>query len=140
MNLDITFSEILEFYVDETVTSNDPFLNQTLTSDSINSGWQTILDPAGLAFLIGQTPIYTIPKKYKSTYQRPAHVFSDEQAVAFMELCQWASTLKNNFNLKELKSNYRQALLKTHPDQGGSCESFWSVKKSYEVLSSLVKS
>jgi hypothetical protein len=136
------FSDILELFDDETVVD----VTSSSTTTSINAGWETVLDPAHLAQLMGHTSVFTTQakaspyKKFKTTYQRPAHIMTDEQSNAFTTLSQWAPALRNNFSLKDLKSNYRLALLKTHPDQGGSSENFWSVKKSYEVLCSLVKS
>lgn len=141
------FAEILEYFDSEN-TANDCVSNtSTHATTSFHAGWESTLDPAGLAYIMGQTSIYTTVstakspyKKYRANYQRPTHTFTDKQALAYADLSKWAPELKNNFNYKELKTNYRLALLKTHPDQGGSSENFWSVKKSYEVLCSLVKS
>jgi hypothetical protein len=136
------FSDILELF-DDTTDSVTP---TSSASTSINAGWETVLDPAHLAQLMGHTSVFTTHaksspyKKFKTVYQRPTHTMTEEQNFAFTTLSQWAPNLKNNFGLKDLKSNYRLALLKTHPDQGGSSENFWAVKKSYEVLCSLVKS
>lgn len=139
------FADILEYFEEENEAAEATSGVNSSSTTSINAGWETVLDPAGLAYLMGQTSVYTSVtstpyKKYKSNYQRPSHVFTDEQSAAFVTISQWAPELKNNFNFKQLKSSYRLALLKTHPDQGGSSENFWAVKKSYEVLCSLVKS
>lgn len=145
MKTGFDFADILEYFdAENEAAATNPGTNSS-SSTSINAGWETVLDPAGLALLMGHTSVYTSVtstpyKKYKTTYVRPAHVFSDEQAAAFITISQCAPELKNNFNFKQLKSSYRLALLKTHPDQGGSSENFWAVKKSYEVLCSLVKS
>lgn len=139
------FAEILEFFEDENLVKNSSFKTEAAPTSSFNAGWETVLDPANLAYLMGHTSIYTSVsstpyKKFKTIIIRPAHILNEEQAAAFADLSQWAPELNNNFNFKQLKTCYRIALLKTHPDQGGSSENFWSVKKSYEVLCSLVKS
>ncbi|MBC7467189.1 MAG: hypothetical protein H7256_14460 [Bdellovibrio sp.] len=149
------FAQILEFFEDENVPVDMTSTPSHSMAASINAGWETVLDPAGLAYLMGQTSIYTNKStnpynKFKRSTNRPAqtqpvparatHTFNDEQALAFADITQWAPQLPINFNHKELKTSYRLALLKTHPDQGGSSENFWSVKKSYEVLCSLAKS
>lgn len=160
MKTTVDFAQILEFFEDENTAVDISATPSYSATTSINAGWETVLDPAGLAYLMGQTSVYT-PKasnpysKYRRTIVRsaemrstetptpevrPAHTLTDEQALAFADINQWVQHLPNNFNYKELKSSYRIALLKTHPDQGGSSENFWSVKKSYEVLCSLVKS
>ena len=145
MKTAVDFAQILEFFEDENTTVDMTATPSHSAAASINAGWETVLDPAGLAYLMGQTSLYTGVStnpynKYRRTIVRPAHTLTDEQTTAFKDIIQWAPQLPNNFNYKELKSSYRIALLKTHPDQGGSSENFWSVKKSYEVLCSLVKS
>ncbi|OFZ30233.1 MAG: hypothetical protein A2622_10355 [Bdellovibrionales bacterium RIFCSPHIGHO2_01_FULL_40_29] len=126
------FSEILESFT-ETFES--------YPGSSTYSEWETALDPLGLAQMIGQIPVYKSGyKKYVTSFKRTPHSFTPEQSEAFESLSKWSSTLTNSFNKIELKSAYRQALLKTHPDHGGSSESFLLTKKSYEILRSLVKS
>lgn len=106
-----------------------------------NAGWESSLEPFALAELLGKTSIFkTSAKKYKPSFVRPSHDFNAEQKQAFAALIRWAPALKDNFTKTELRSGYRQALLKTHPDQGGLNENFWAVKKSYEILRSFVKS
>lgn len=75
----------------------------------------------------------------KKAVLRPAHRFTELQNLAFSTLQRYSQSLKNNFNLQELKSAYRLSVLQTHPDQGGSSESFQAVRKSYQILLSLVK-
>ena len=134
MKTERNFYEILEEISDSAL--------QTPLSPSTSAGWESALDPWGLSQIIGTIPVYkTGYKKYKSVPQpRKPHSMNIQQILAFENLSLWAPTLTNVFNSNELKSCYRTALLKTHPDQGGNAESFLSVKKSYEILRSLVKS
>lgn len=144
MRTDFAFAEILESISNETYANQSfqgtDFMDSALSHQAPMAEWETILEPAGMSYLIGRTSVYktTSVSKYKSNFQRPAFQFSNEQLEAFNILTSWAAELKNNFTLKQLKSAYRQALLKTHPDQGGNSENFWDVKKSYEVLLTLV--
>ncbi len=72
-------------------------------------------------------------------YNKKPTLTEDIQWQAFHVLVVHARALRDNFNLPELKSAYRTAVLKTHPDQGGSSETFQDVKKSYQILLGLVK-
>ena len=128
MKFDRGFAEILED------------LNPSSRASSVNAGWESSLEPAGISQILAQVPVFkTGYKRYKSS-PRPSHIMTVEQRIAFENLSIWSPLLKDNFNRFELKSFYRQALLKTHPDQGGTSERFFGVKKSYEILRSLVTS
>jgi hypothetical protein len=48
-------------------------------------------------------------------------------------------SLESPFTLLELKSAYRKAALKTHPDLGGSEKAFIAVDQAYDFLKSLAK-
>lgn len=121
-----SFFEIFEEIHDQTQTH------------SLSSGWESLIEPAGLSQLIGSLA----PKYYSHTHiyrypraPRTAHNFNTEEHSAFQALNGYLSTpLHPGFYTQELKSAYRQALLKTHPDQGGTAESFQQVRKSYEIL------
>lgn len=132
------FAEILENL------SNPKGAEHSHTQSLIDfsAGWESSLDPLGLAQIIGFTPVFkTGYKKYANPIRpRIPHIMTVEQNLAFENLSIWSKSLTNAFTSFELKSCYRQVLLKTHPDQGGSTESFLQAKKSYEILSSLVKS
>ena len=133
MKLDRSFAEILEGYTLETHANPQPV------------DWESSLDPHGLSLIIGKIAVFkTGHKKYfavkKDAIQAKSHLFTPGQKLAFENLAKWSPSLMDNFNRLDLKSSYRAALLKTHPDQGGSSETFIEVKKSYEILRSLVKS
>ena len=114
-----------------------------------NSGWESHLDPFGMAQLIGELDVHNsrpkgLPRAYKAFKPRPAprqpHVLTVDQAAAFSEFRIHSPHLPESFTRHELKSAYRQCALKTHPDRGGDSESFQLVKKSYHILEALVKS
>ena len=130
MPIQRTFSDVFGQYLEQ-----DNFEN-------LNSGWESLLEPAGLSQLIGiLMPIkFTQPYlyRYKSTPRLP-HLLNEEQTLAFENLNLYQTiSLHPGFYERELKSAYRAALLKTHPDQGGSAETFQQVRKSYEILASFV--
>lgn len=118
-------------------------------AQDFSSGWESHLDPFGMAQLIAEVNIAPLSrgsfhKKYpkppaQKAAPRKSHAFNEQQFQAFQQLTAHSPTLQNNFNLHELKSAYRGAVLKTHPDQGGNSETFQEVKKSYQILLGLVK-
>lgn len=122
------------------------------SSMSFEAGWESTLDAFGLAQIMAQTEIYkvrsaTLPRGY-ARFQtprpqptaRPDHSFTAEQTEAFNRLREWSmGRLTASFTARQLKSAYRAAMLKTHPDQGGSSESFHEAKKCYQILCALVK-
>ena len=141
-----TFSEILE------ATLNDSPLYSSETS--FNSGWESTLDPFGFTQILTELQLdrpstaglqtklnraYGLKPAKVIVQFRPAHALDAEQAKAFENLKTWALQLNENFDRQELKSAYRSAVLKTHPDRGGNSESFQDVKKSYQILEALVK-
>ena len=133
------FAEILGQIIDSDPTFQSSATGKNSLKATYSAGWESALDPFGLSEIIGKTAVFTkAKKKYISTYVRAAHVFNTEQKQALEQLQTWVPDLKNNFSKAELRSQYRKALLKTHPDQGGSSENFWAAKKSYELLKSLV--
>ncbi|MBC7420552.1 MAG: hypothetical protein H7328_07475 [Bdellovibrio sp.] len=128
------FEEIQSDHQSETVDSQ--------ASVKMNAGWETSLEPSHLAFLMGRISQVTPSQKAKHqaypARPRPAHLFSVEEILAYENLRAHSPILNNNFNLRELRSAYRHSVLKTHPDQGGTAESFQAVKKSYQILLAFV--
>lgn len=136
--------------------------DQNDTVADFSSGWESHHDPYGLAQLLGQISVqrpyahYATTERAQKAYprptqrpqaaqppetrrsSRPAHNLTSEQLQAYSELKAYAPSLNDNFDLHELKSAYRRSVLSTHPDRGGNGESFHLVKKSYQILSSLV--
>jgi hypothetical protein len=113
--------------------------------------WESLLEPAWITQVMAelgslQIKSHTLsrqrqyPKPASPRPSRIAHILTDEQQLAFDLLHKYQiHSFSPAFNKQELKSAYRLALLKTHPDQGGNAETFHQVKKSYEILSSLDK-
>ena len=117
-------------------------INGSIPTEDFTSGWESSLEPAWLSQLVGMvSPIkFTQPYIYRyGRTIRKAHLLDIEQAQAVETLNAYQSIpLHPGFYSQELKSAYRAALLKTHPDQGGTAESFQQVRKSYEILVSFV--
>lgn len=141
------FHEILEENLQQNGSRSDHFSSEKPAS-LYNAGWESLLDPAWMSqllslnsrYLAKPTPHRSYPRRPTPTVHRPDHVLTPDQKVAYDYFLQFSDkTLRLNFNLSELKSAYRKALLHTHPDQGGSAENFQITKKSYEILTELVK-
>lgn len=99
----------------------------------------------GFSQILGTTPTYRF--SFKSAYLRKAtpqnpkrqpHLLNDLQKAALNHFHDLGIEVQIWFNFKELKTAYRQALLKSHPDHGGSSEKFHETRKNYEILSALV--
>lgn len=129
------------------------------------AGWESTLDAAGFVQIMTQTHIYRAQSTYNrakayapnprtrntaklatevtEVSSRPAHAFNTEQLEAFNFFKTISPKLANNFNKRQLKSAYRMAVLKTHPDTCGgftaTSESFQLVKKYYPILEAFVK-
>lgn len=113
-----------------------------------HAGWESTQEPFGLAQLIGTLDLRprsparaaaAYPAKPRPTPPpRAPHTFSEPQEAAWSLLNRY-TLLTDNFGPTELKSAYRRAVLATHPDRGGSGESFQAVRKSYQILAALVK-
>jgi hypothetical protein len=133
-------------------------LNQAAGSPSndYTSGWESTLDAYGMSRIMAQTPRFEFknplsaykrsPSNHSKTSphvfiesSRPKHSFDETQAYAFYLIRQLVPQLPENFSFNQLKSAYRRAALKTHPDRGGASETFQQVKKSYHILTDLVK-
>lgn len=134
-----SFSEIFEEIHEQNQSQSGSYSGARM----FTSGWETSLDPAGLSQLMGtlapqyysRTHIYRYPRA-----PRPMRLFNEAEQSAFENLNAYLKTpLVSGFYSSELKSAYRHALLKTHPDQGGTAESFQQVRKSYEILVHFVK-
>jgi hypothetical protein len=136
-----SFSEIFETLSEINFATN--------TSSHAAPEWESSLEPAWMSQLIAElSPIQYHPRPYlyrgypvrKSQVFRQPHLFNEPQQTAYDTLAMYQtvggtpSNFDQAFTKTQLKSAYRQALLKTHPDQGGTAETFQAVKKSYEIL------
>lgn len=136
-----SFSEILE---DLHSPANE-------NSQGFSSGWESHLEASNLSQIfqmmsesnsvtgprVGVQKAYPIKKTPKVHIRRPSHKLSELQLSALSLLQTYCPALADNFTFQELKTAYRQSVLKTHPDQGGNSESFQEVKKSHHILLAL---
>lgn len=133
-----SFLEILS----EVHSGNQTSTTENTATQKINAGWETLIEPSNLAFLMGRiSPVRHVVKASRTAYPRkprPSHILGEVETFAFENLRSNSPLLNDNFNLHELRSAYRRAVLKTHPDQGGTAESFQAVKKSYQILLAFV--
>ncbi len=121
---------------------------ETAPAVDFSSGWESHLDPHGIAQLLAGLPSMpalkgAFPKAYAAVRRPPAprkpHMMNTGQTAALGELRRHCAHLSDAFTSAELKSAFRQCALKTHPDRGGHSETFQLVKKSYHILQALVK-
>ncbi len=141
MKSSLEFAKILGHFNDKQGAGSPAKADFTAKNSSLTAGWESFLEPFAISELLATTAVFkTTTANYKSSFVRPNHVMNDEQKNALVYLQGHVPAFKDNFNAIELRSSYRQALLKTHPDQGGSSEKFWQTKKSYEILRSFVTS
>ena len=135
-----SFSEVLEDLAKE---------NPEWTTPPV-SEWESHLDPHGISQIMAElSGISAFPKTRTSAglkafrvrpqpaRPRPPHSLSALQQDAFTLLKSYTPQLDEGFSVRELKSAYRAALLLTHPDQGGTPESFFQVQQGYQILLAL---
>ena len=135
------FAKILGHFIEKNTSNNPTQAQFSSVKSTFNAAWETSLEPFAISELLGTTAVFKTSRSlYRSTFVRPAHVLNEIQKSALAFLQGYTPAMKDNFNAIELRSSYRAALLKTHPDQGGSSENFWQTKKSYEILRSIVTS
>jgi len=142
-----SFSEILE-----ELAPHESRATTDLTATGDNH-YENHLEPFGLSQILqmrssGATASlykFKTKKAYprslppKKLILRLPHQLNEAQTQALNILKSYNPQISDNFLLHELKSTYRLSVLKTHPDQGGNCETFQQVKKSYQILLVLVK-
>lgn len=147
-----TFTDVLLETFERSVNLNG---SSDSSPYSFNAGWESTLDAYGMSRIMTQTPSFKFKQqatayiKMKPSRPRteriftesslPKHNFDSIQAKAFELLKALVPQLPENFSFNQLKSAYRRAALKTHPDRGGASETFQQVKKSYHILTDLVK-
>lgn len=78
------------------------------------------------------------PRPVFTAKPRPAHSLSEVQKMSFLRLQKWSPALSEGFTKKELKAAFRQAALRTHPDQGGTALLFKQCQDDFRNLSILV--
>ena len=148
MNSSFEFAEILDQHLRKTSEKVD-FQREHEFSRSQNSNFLFGEDYAHLGFLLGQTakakptrvakyPESALKKGQTPLKQamepRPAHRLSDPQIQAYLLMCEWSPGLSPGFTQLELKKAYRIAVLKTHPDRGGSAQKFQAMVQAHQDL------
>jgi hypothetical protein len=119
------------------------------------SGYQAAVEPAGLAFLLGQIgkvdvkvrPARPYPRPKTSAKKtaapklappppppRPAHILSEAQQKSFAYFESASFALPKNFSIDDLKFAFRKLALKFHPDSGGHAAQFIELKRHFETL------
>lgn len=115
-------------------------MEQTTEETPLYNEASLFQDPAHLAFLMGhigkKTFKGTIRSPYKPTPRKP-HILDESQTKSFGFLKEWAQELPEGFTFRELKAAFRKAALRLHPDQGGNCGDFLSLKGHYLNLQSI---
>lgn len=134
-----SFSEILSELIEDNTSENNYY----------TSGWESHLDAHGMSqlykhlqqsrFSVSINKAYPIRRAKPVVAPRTPHLFNEPQRQAYELLKTYRDDFSEGFTKRELKSVYRFAALKSHPDQGGCSETFQEVKKSYQILSALVK-
>ncbi len=117
------------------------------------------LDPAGLAFLLGQVPRFQFKSNSKYKVQAsprrefdspakpkakvrtpgPAHILGAKQAASFEFFAKSDFPLAPDFLPEELKYSFRKLALVRHPDRGGDQQSFVDLKYNYDILRTIFK-
>lgn len=102
-------------------------------------------DMIGFSWLLGDTHISppTPTTRAQKVYgvaprPRPPHKMNQDQRKAFDLLRNLSPSLNENFTHSELKTAWRAAALRTHPDKGGTNESFRQSQFAYKTLEKLL--
>lgn len=110
----------------------------------------TNLDPANLAYLMGQIGRFDFQKSGKQYAKSPAkpqvkpqrkpHNFTASERLSFEFLKTWVADFSEGYTDSELKKAFRQAALALHPDHGGHAAQFIELKEHYAVLQKVAAS
>ncbi|KYG62481.1 hypothetical protein AZI86_16750 [Bdellovibrio bacteriovorus] len=103
-------------------------------------------DPSHLAFLMSQIGKFEFETRrghyprpaIRPQRPRPAHAFSESQKQSFEFLKSYIHDLSEGFTGAELKTAFRKAAIRLHPDHGGSTQTFMDLKTHYQILTEIV--
>lgn len=146
MNRMSTFQEILEGKMQEADVRETPPPRETGAAE-----------PAHLAFLLGQTPVFRFQKPAPARTFRPTvsasarpsplrprrtqgapHVLSERQKTAVEWFARFDEVLPPDFSPSELKAAFRRLARRLHPDHSGAGPAaFLELKGHHEALSAL---
>lgn len=106
------------------------------------------LFPSAMAWLMGQIekheedPVLNLRSGHRAYGVRPKprrpHRLDARQTEAYVFLKTHATELPPGFTLRELKSAYRQAALRLHPDQGGDAALFRELHAAVTCLQAVL--
>ena len=116
---------------------------------SLNAEFPSEFDewPLGFAWILGQGPTLKVQsspartghKAYGVKMRPPTpHKLSAAQARAFELFSLWKTGLEPAFRAGDLRRAWRKAALATHPDHGGTAETFRQAQEAYQVLQSVL--
>ena len=138
----MNFSQILQ----EKMSHTEPVSEAKSSSSPRESAFAQGLDPAHLAFLMGQVGRAN-PVSPRGKYQhkpvvvvRKAHVLSDLQREALTFLKRFMPSLDETMTSHELKKAFRLGALRLHPDRGGSAEAYSELRSKHACLITLFPS
>lgn len=82
-----------------------------------------------------------VNKKPKNHIERIGKVNSDEKAIGYFQACLEVLGLEEEVALTDalLKSAYKKAVLRNHPDKGGSEKEFEKVTRAYAYLGEILR-
>jgi hypothetical protein len=133
----MSFHSILEQKIRSQRTQD----SQTFTSHSARPADQ---DPAHLAFLMGALQRTAFSRPVTTLYPSapkpppPPHLLSESQQVAYGFLVAHGGDLGPAFTQKQLRTAFRRAALRLHPDMNkGTSGPFIELKKYYAELGQL---
>lgn len=148
----IEFAEILEKKIRREVENEYSSREKRESSSekvSLSSEFPSEFDelPLGFAWILGQGPTLKVqPQQERTGHKaygvkvRPPtpHTLTDSQKCAFDLFSQLGTEISPAFRAGDLRRAWRKAALATHPDHGGSAESFRQAQKAHQVLQSVL--
>ena len=89
----------------------------------------------------GQIKNEIVHKKPKNHIERIGKVNSDEKAIGYFQACLEVLGLEEEVALTDalLKTSYKKAVLRNHPDKGGSEKEFEKVTRAYAYLGEILR-
>ena len=102
----------------------------------INTSHPTLIKPTS----VQQTQLVVHAPK-RSHIDRVSKVNSDEKAIGYFQACLEVLGLEEEVALNEeaLKKVYKKAVLKHHPDKGGSEKEFEKITRAYAYLGEIIR-
>lgn len=130
-----TFFDTLIDQLEKDIVGKRAFTSQHAEEPTFTS----VEEPDVIAQLIGRTTTLNQQNYKFSPYKKlekplPPHRLNEDQKKAHDFFKIHGFNLSPRFSLRELKSTYKKAALKLHPDLGGKPEQFQNLKLNFETL------